>query len=309
MLNYYKKLFLSYYPFLIPMLLFCMLGVLLFWNGIIQVSIANNAIRPTPMMLPQDSAYPVVEQTIPPVTAIAAAALDADSGIIFYKKNERLRLSPASTAKIMTALVALDYFKPENILTVHSVIDTQGSGLGLSRGQKLSFEQLLTGALVSSANDAAYTIAENYPGGVPAFVSKMNEKAKELNLYNTHFADPAGLDDDDSFTSAEDLVRLSAIAMRHPLFAQIVNTQQTTVSTIDHQLVAPIKNRNILLGTYGINGVKTGYTEGAGEVLSSSMDINGHRIYTVVMKSRDRFDDTLTLVQYLRENLKSKTDF
>lgn len=292
-----------YHVFAIPFLLLCILGILIVWSESIQIFISRYQLVSSPVILDQPALYPVLKKSLPVVSAQAVAILDDSSHVLLYGNHENLRLSPASTTKIMTALVALSYFKPYDTITVKSVIDTQGSGLGLVKGQQMTFEQMLSGALIYSANDAAYTIAENYPGGVKEFVNAMNQKAKELKLYNTHFGDPAGLADDDDYTTAKDLVKLTAVAMKNPVFANIVATKYTTLMTLDKKQFFAITNRNKLLGMLGINGVKTGFTDQAGEVLATSLDIQGHRIYIVVMKSDDRFADTTLLVTSLTEGL------
>lgn len=244
--------------------------------------------------------YPVMQTTVSPtISAEAAIVMDASSHGIFYQKNAEFRFSPASTTKIMTALVSLEYFHPTDVLTIKNMIDSEGSGLDFFLGEQITFENVLQAALIYSANDAAVAIAENYPGGATAFVAAMNAKAQSLHLWNTHFGDPDGLDDTQDYTTATDLASLSAIAMQQPLFQKIVKTKATMFTSIDGKNRYRIKNRNILLGRDGITGIKTGYTDEAGEVLATSIMKNGHTFYIVVMHSQDRFADTLTLVSLL----------
>lgn len=257
-------------------------------------------VQPNPTPGFQAAAYPLLTtKKIPYISAASAIIMDADSHVFVYQKNTDLRISPASTTKMMTAMIALSHFQPNDVLTVKSLIDTQGSGLGLTLGETVTFENLLKGALILSANDAAYTIAQNYPGGEKAFVSAMNEKAKELHLWNTHFGDPDGLDDNQDYTTAEDLVRLASIAMQNPLFASIVDTKTATIASVDGKDTYTFDNRNILLGYDGINGIKTGFTDEAGEVLATSTIVNNHTFYIIVMKSDDRFGDTQALLPML----------
>lgn len=257
-------------------------------------------IHPNPIPKFHVAAYPVLQtQTDPAISAISAIIMEANSHDFVYQKNTDLRLSPASTTKMMTALVALSHFRPKDVLTVKSLIDTEGSGLGLTVGEQVTFEDLLKGALILSANDAAYTIAQNYPGGEKAFAAAMNTKAHELHMWNTHFGDPDGLDDMQNYTTAQDLVRLASIVMQNPLFASIVDTPTTTISSIDGKNTYTFDNRNTLLGYDGIYGIKTGFTDEAGEVLATATKINNHTFYIIVMKSEDRFADTKALLPML----------
>lgn len=259
-------------------------------------------LHPNPVTNFQVAAYPLLNtQTDPSISAVSAIVMEANSHDFVYQKNTDLRLSPASTTKMMTALVALSQFHPNDVLTVKSLIDTEGSGLGLTIGEQLTFADLLKGALILSANDAAYTIAQNYPGGEKAFVATMNKKAQELHMWNTHFGDPDGLDDMQNYTTAQDLVRLASVVMQNPLFASIVDTPTATISSTDGKNTYTFDNRNILLGYDGINGIKTGFTDEAGEVLATSTKINNHTFYIIVMKSQDRFADTKALLPMLHK--------
>jgi len=274
--------------------------VLALFNNYLAQDIQRLRLRASPFPDFHMSQYPLLgTHAEPPISATAAIIMDADSQVVVYQKNADFRFSPASTTKIMTALVSLDQYHPDDILTVTKTIDTEGSGLGLFTGEKLSYESLLKAALIYSANDAAYTIAENYPGGETAFVAAMNAKAQALHLANTHFGDPDGLDDTENYTTARDLVRLSALAMEKPLFASIVHTKSATIISSNSKNTYTFQNRNILLGFSGINGIKTGYTDEAGEVLATSVQQNNHTFYIIVMKSKDRFLDTQTLLPLL----------
>lgn len=241
----------------------------------------------------------------PYLSAKAAIIMDDESKRLMYVKNPTLRLSTASTAKIMTALVALDYFKPQDILTVQSD-HYEGTVVGFPRGERIAFSDMLYAMLLPSGNDAAYTIAENYPGGIEAFVAKMNEKAKQFHLENSHFADPAGLEDDGSFMTVVDLARLCSEAMKQPILAGIVGTKEKVFSS-ESGNVYDVVNINKLLGTSGVIGIKTGQTSGAGEVLTTAKKEDGRMFIIVVMQSTDRFGDTQSLLNIVSNNIISFT--
>lgn len=292
-----RSLFLIPLFFFVTALLFLGISQLLLWQTQ-QLQIVDN---PFPAF--QTANYPVVErQYIPQVSAQAAYVIETISRVPVFSKNEGIRFSPASTTKIMTALTALDYYKLSDILTIKRSF-VEGSGLQLVKGEKFTFQSLLYAMMLPSANDAAYAIADNYPGGMSAFVAKMNEKANVLHLYNTRYQDSAGLEDDGDFTTAHDLAVLAGVAMGDPIFAQVVDTKETTIQSIDGVSVYSIKNLNELLGLYGVIGVKTGYTDEAGQVLVTASRQNGHVFIIVVMKSDDRFGDTEKLLQFISQNV------
>lgn len=289
--------------YILPVLLIYTLLIFLIADILIRRQIRELTILSDPFPQFIFAKYPVADKRYTPdLSATAAVIMDAPSKVFLYEKNDTLRFSPASTTKIMSALVALDYFKPTDILTVKRQIDTQGSGLGLVVGEKMTFQNLLYGMMLPSANDAAVAVADNYPGGESAYVAAMNAKAKDLQLQDTHFIDPDGLDDQD-FTSAKDLVRLASIAIYHPVLTTVVATKEKTIQSADGKFVYDIKNRNKLLQHEGVTGIKTGYTEDAGEVLATSAVLHGHTYLLVVMKSDDRFADTAKLLDYLDHHI------
>lgn len=211
-------------------------------------------------------------------------------------------LPPASTTKIMTALVILDRFAPEDIFKVQTLVNS-GRVMGLVSGEKITVESLLYGALVHSANDAAYTLAENYPGGIQNFVKAMNEKTKELNLQQTQFTNSIGLDHPGNYTTAQDLGKIAQAALNNKIISKIVATRAITVSDINYSIFHDLKNVNELLGRVaGVAGVKTGFTENAGEVLVSEVKKNDESVLFVVLRSRDRFGETKELINWVFGN-------
>lgn len=246
--------------------------------------------------------YPTLGTFInPDISAQAAAIYDPSSSVFLYTKNATLHFSMASTTKLMTALVALSYFKPNDILTVQRN-SVEGTVLNLRRGEQLTFKSLLYAMLLNSANDAAYAIADNYPGGMSAFVAQMNIKAKQLHLVNTTFIDPAGLEDDNDFTTVTELARLASVALMQTTIAKVVNTKYFLISTVNNITSYQLQNLNQLLGYDGVIGMKTGTTEGAGQVLITAKQQSGHTFIIVVMESTDRYADTLTLLHLIDTN-------
>ena len=238
----------------------------------------------------------------PSISAEGVLIKDLDSGAVIYSKQSKVKFSPASTTKIMTALIALQNFQLEDILKVKTVIK-ESRVMGLISGEEITLESLLYGILVHSANDAAFVVAENYDGGVEGFVERMNQEAKKLHLENTHFSNPIGFDNEVQYTTAEDLAKLSQVALKNKIFSKIVGTKSITVSDVHFKYFHELTNVNRLLGKIpGMSGVKTGYTQNAGEVLVSEVKKYGHPVLFVILKSQDRFAETVKLIDWVFAN-------
>lgn len=236
----------------------------------------------------------------PQISAVAAIAIDQKSGTMLFGKKEKDIFAPASTTKLMTALLARKVFPPGSILTVPSVAEVGGSKIGLVNDEKLSIESVLEGALIPSGNDAAHTVAANYPGGVDLFVAEMNQTARDLNLKNTYFNNPTGFDSQYHQTTARDLALLAREIMKDPLLRSIVSTKQTTIFDLTGRQRHTITNTNqLLLSDPHVVGVKTGTTEEAGQVLITQIEENDHSIIVVVLGSIDRYSDTIAIRQWL----------
>lgn len=238
----------------------------------------------------------------PVVSAQAVFAQDIDSGVVLYEKNPEERFLPASTTKIITALVALDQYNPSTVVKVGNV-NVPGQKMNLQAGEEITVENLLYGLLVFSANDAAEVLAENYPLGREAFIGLMNKKAGELDLSNTFFVNPSGLDDVGQVTTARDLAKSAYFAMENPYFAEIVGTKIKSVSSIDGKIVHRLENINELVGTVaGVKGVKTGWTENARENLVTYVERDGKRVVIALLGSQDRFGETKELIDWIFAN-------
>lgn len=297
--------------FFIPFILVAVLFLLYFYNKELKGQILKAKILASAIKIQTEASYPVVNSVLGAknadddissfissnLSAKAAIVLDDDSKVVLFSKNETLRFSMASTTKIMTALTAIDYYQQKDVLTVKTD-QVEGVVVGFKQEEKFLFEDLLYAMLLPSGNDAALAIAQNYPGGGEEFVKKMNEKAKEFNLYNTHYQDPAGLFDTEDYTTVIDLARLSSLTLKNKTLSKIVATEYKKISNLEKTKEYDLYNLNKLLGINGVDGVKTGFTEEAEGVLVTSRIKNGHRLIIVVMKSKDRFLDTQKLLDY-----------
>lgn len=287
---------------LIFSILFAILVLLSLSSIYVGIWISKNEPLGPPVKEISLASYPELSSKLDPdITAQAAVVIDDSSKAVLYAKNENLRFTMASVTKIMTALVALDYFKPDDILTVYAG-DVEPAVVGFFEGQKLYFMDVLYAMLLPSGNDAALAIAQNYPGGEEAFVDKMNEKAKEFKLKNTHFADSSGFLDDNYSTPLE-LARFASLALKNETVAKIVATKSKTIEDVSGENTYLLSNLDVLLQKDGITGIKTGYTQEAGGVLITSSESNGKRLILVVMKSKDRFADIEKILSQIDGNI------
>lgn len=228
-----------------------------------------------------------------PVSAQSAFLTEAESGAILFAKNADARLPMASTTKIMTALVALDLAAPETLITVpREAVGTEGSSVYLFEGEQLTLEQLLWALLLASANDAAVAIAYGVAGGIEPFAERMNEKAAELGLRNTHFANPHGLDAPDHYTTARELAVIARAALENGMIREMVSTRKATIPHNATDGARLLVNHNKLLRTYsGAIGVKTGFTKRSGRCLVSAAERNGVRLIAVTLNAPSDWND------------------
>ncbi len=288
------------------------LGLKIFIFSLFCFSLPGVKIYPLPPItakpvigqLPSPALYPQKVSQLPPpeITAEGVLVMDLDSAVVLFEKNPHQTFSPASTTKLMTALVALEYYQPDQILVVNKPIK-EGRVMGLVEQERISVENLLYGALVHSANDAALTLAQNYPGGVLAFVEKMNEKAQLLGLKETNFTNPIGFEDHQHYISPYDLAQLSRIALSNKEIKKMISTKFITVADVDYRIFHNLENVNTLLGKVpGVAGVKTGFTPEAGEVLTTMVKRDNHEVLIVLLKSKDRFGETEALINWVFDN-------
>ncbi len=232
----------------------------------------------------------------PAPQSVAGVLEDRKSGSVLWQWRADDPLPMASVTKLMTVLVALETLSPDDVIVVPDaavIRDATSARMGLRAGQQVHVRTLLYGALLPSGNDAALALAIAAAGSEESFVAKMNERAREWGLNQTHFVNPHGLDAPDHYASARDLAQLARRALANPIIAQIVATPAITIEGFQ------LKNTNQLLHTYpGAYGVKTGTTDKAGQVLIGAARRQEGDVLTVVMNSPDRFAETTRLMDY-----------
>lgn len=257
-------------------------------------------VKGTELNLNSLSSFPQNDGTQPPyLTAYSVLVRDVNSKTFLYTKNPKAKLYSASTTKIMTALVALDTYELDEIITIKSAHTTVGRSMELKKGEQIKVKSLLYGLLVQSGNDAAMALALHHPEGFAGFVNAMNYKAEEYKLANTHYENPSGIEEYGHFTTARDLAILAEHAVRNPAINQIMQTQETTVTDITGKIKHELESTNELLGVVeGLKGLKTGWTQHAGECLVTYVERDGHPIITVILNSQDRFGESQELINW-----------
>ncbi len=235
------------------------------------------------------------------ISSRIALIYDRASGRILYEKNGNKQTPMASTTKIMTAIVVLENAKLTDTVTITTkAAGIGGSRLGLKKNDKITVNDLLYGLMLRSGNDAAVALAIHVGGSVEGFAEMMNKKAEELNLTNSHFVVPHGLDNEGHYTTAYELAKMADYALKIDKFKEIVGTKVATIHINDY--AKKINNTNNLLGSVsGVYGVKTGFTNGAGRCLVTACKRDDLDIITVIIgadTNNIRSKDTIKLIQY-----------
>ncbi len=227
------------------------------------------------------------------LSAQSAILLDAQTGRVLLERNADKRSLIASTTKIMTALVVCEQCNVlDRVRIPKEAVGIEGSSMYLQEGEILTVQELLYGLMLRSGNDAATALAIYCGGTVEGFAQLMNDKAHRLQLRDTHFENPHGLDSPGHYSTARDLGVLTAYAMKNPIFAKTVSTKSVTIGD------RVLQNHNKLLWQLdGADGVKTGYTKAAGRILVSSATRQGRRLVAVTLNAPNDWADHKAMME------------
>ena len=233
------------------------------------------------------------------VNAGAAVLIDSANGNILYEKNAHASLPMASTTKIMTALVALEYFEPDEKITVSAdAVGIEGTSACLDAGEIYTLKELLFAMLLQSANDAAAAIAIGVAGSVEGFSVLMNYKARTMGLSGSSFKNPHGLPDSEHYTTAYELALISSYAMQNECIKEITSSKRASI-TSEQGKTRYFYNHNKMLSAYdGADGVKTGYTKASGRCLVSSAVRGDVRLIAVTLNCRDDWSEHKRMLDY-----------
>ena len=239
-----------------------------------------------------------------PITAESAILVEVETGTILWRFNERQRRPMASTTKIMTASVLMEVTGlNEEVLITEYARKTPYGNLNAKPGEKLPMLDLLYAILLRSSNDGCVAAAQHVDGQAWKFVARMNRRAQELGLGDTHFVTTNGLHNKKHFSTAYDMAQMTRHASRIPLFNEIVATRERLIQRSLNQKDVLVKNHNKLLEQYpGADGVKTGYVRASGKCLVASAsrleEGKPWRLVAVVLKSKDTYTDCINLLDY-----------
>jgi len=252
----------------------------------------------------QHPLVPTSQKAPPPLlSAQAYILIDNETDTILLSKNPHQRIYPASTTKLATALTALNIYPLDEQVTINEAY-TEGKVMNLVIGERLTVKSLISALLVYSANDSAFTLASHYPNGVSGFIDQMNIMAKKYYLADTHFVNVDGIHNDNHYSSVYDLSKLGRISTRNPFVQETVRKKKLVVTDLDNKYSHQLTSTNELLDVVPeIEGLKTGWTPEAGGCFVGEININGHRLISVVAQSEDRFADTKLLVAWAKQNV------
>ena len=249
---------------------------------------------------------PIPESNAISTSAKAFCVMCADTGEVLASSNAHLRLSMASTTKIMTALILAELNTlDKEIVTTKEMVTVEGSSMGLLEGDSISYYELLVGMLLASGNDAANTTAIAVSGSVEAFAKLMNKRANEIGMKNTNFVTPSGLDDDEHYSTAFDMSLLACEALKNDTIRNIVSQKKITISYGNPPYQRTLYNHNKLLGSYEYCiGVKTGFTKKSGRCLVSAAEMDNCRVVAVTLNNPNDWSDHEALLDYGLSELK-----
>lgn len=232
--------------------------------------------------------------------AEAAALIDVQSGRVLYAKQGDKQMRIASLTKIMTAIVAIEQGTLSDIVKVsRNAAGKEGSSIYLKEGEEMSLHNLLYGLMLRSGNDAATAIAEHIGGSIEGFAYLMNQQAELLGMDHSHFQNPSGLDEAGHYSTANDMAKLTAYALRNPAFQDIVKTKEKSAPNPNEPWDYKWRNKNKMLTIYeGADGVKTGYTKLALRCLVSSATRGGQQLAVVTLNDSDDWNDHTKLLNY-----------
>lgn len=274
----------------------------------------NGQVSTLSIWIPDLNSWTIKTFKTPEISARASLVYDLTTNKVIFAKNAKEKLPMASLTKIMTAIVALENKKKDDKYFVTKEDLVGENSMGLTAGEVLSLKELLYGLILNSGNDAAETLANNFPGGPASpglggrkkFIEAMNNKVKALALSDTNFTNPTGLEGDGKqHTTVYDLLVITRYAiLNSPLFNEVVSTFEYKIPQTRSHKAFYLENETNLLTSYpGVRGVKTGYTPEAGLCLVTYLDYKGHKIIGILLRSDNRRQEMKDLLDYSLRSL------
>ncbi|MFA7301225.1 MAG: hypothetical protein WC069_02875 [Candidatus Shapirobacteria bacterium] len=246
---------------------------------------------------------PVVKNKYPPfLGSNNFIVLDSATNTILLSSKINDRIYPASTTKLATALTALNLYPLDEVITITPY--TEGKVMELTDGEKVTVRTLASALLVYSANDAAFNLANHYESGTAGFVVKMNDLVKKYNLNNTNFTNFDGIHNENHYSTVYDLSQLARLSLSLPFITDTAKKSEIDLTDLSGNIKYHLVSTNELLGVIPeVEGLKTGWTPEASGCFIGLININGHKLVTVVAQSDDRFADTKALITWAKNNI------
>ncbi|MBQ7740365.1 MAG: D-alanyl-D-alanine carboxypeptidase [Eubacterium sp.] len=240
------------------------------------------------------------------ISAKAYAVIDSANRTLLDKKNINKKMPMASTTKIMTCLIACESKRLNETVTITPLMldKTEGTLINLKTGNRITLYDLVVGAMLASGNDAANSIAVYLSGNINDFCDKMNMRAKEIGMYNTHFSTPSGLDEGSHYSTAYDMALLGAEACRNDVLMSI-SKKKSALITIDYTAYNVYNHNKLLKSDSNFIGLKTGYTSKAGRCLVSVYNYRGSKIICVTLNAQNDWNDHKELIKKAKLNYKT----
>lgn len=233
-----------------------------------------------------------------PFPQVATSYLVEVNGEAIWAKQQNRHLPPASLTKLMTALLVLEQEHPDHEVTIQPAATHEtGTRIGLKPGERFHLKDLLTAALLNSANDACHALADHLAGDEATFVTQMNRRAQALGMLHTHFTNACGHDDDGHYSTAHDLSLLAHALLKQPFLLDITSQKSAQITTLDGQHHYTLDNKNALIGRYdGALGLKTGYTPNAGKCLVAYAKRGNDTVLLALLNGKDRWWDAVDIL-------------
>jgi len=240
---------------------------------------------------------------LPQINTGSYILIDNATNKILASKNPQEKIYPASTTKLATAITALNLYPLDEIITIKQSYH-QGKVVGFQVGEKLTVKSLVTALLVYSGNDAAFNLASHHPHDIAGFITNMNQLMAKFNLKNTSFINYDGLHSPNHYSTVYDLSQLGRIALKNPIIVDVVKNKKNEITDVSGQIKHELVSTNELLDKVPeIEGLKTGWTPEAGGCFVGLLNINGHKLISVVAQSEDRFGDTQKILEWAKQTV------